>query len=419
MRRLRTNACATALLLTLVVGVAGAQSSRDTERKLDQIKRELKDVASERRQIQGQRSDASRQLRAADEQLGHSSRALSETETQLTHQQASLAALQQRRDVLQSTLGAQRQELATLLRAAYTVGGAAPLKLMLAQDRVADASRVLTWDRYLQRDRAQRIATLTTQLHELDAVEQQIAQARSQLAAAKDTQRAQLAQLQRDRRAGAQTVAQLDQRYRDRSDREQALGRDAKGLEQLLVQLRAAAAREAGRKAEAARAAREAARIAARAATKAAPIPGVRGKPRPAPPTIANAAPLQVGGLGWPVSGTLLAGFGGTMPDGGTSQGVLIGAATGTPVKAVADGRVVFADWMKGYGLILIVDHGNGTMTLYAHNEALLRDAGDSVKRGDPVASVGNSGGQGRPGLYFELRRNGQPVNPMGWLQKR
>ena len=419
MRRLRTNACATALLLTLVVGVAGAQSSRETERKLDQIKRELKDVASERRQIEGQRSDASRQLRAADEQLGHSSRALSETETQLTHQQASLAALQQRRDVLQSTLGAQRQELATLLRAAYTVGGAAPLNLMLAQDRVADASRVLTWHRYLQRDRAQRIATLTAQLRELDAVEQQIAQTRSQLAAAKDTQRAQLAQLQRDRRAGAQTVAQLDQRYRDRSDREQALGRDAKGLEELLVQLRAAAAREAGRKAAAARAAREAARIAARAATKAAPTPGVRGKQRPAPPTIANAAPLQVGGLGWPVSGTLLAGFGGTMPDGGTSQGVLIGAATGTPVKAVADGRVVFADWMKGYGLILIVDHGNGTMTLYAHNEALLRDAGDSVKRGDPVASVGNSGGQGRPGLYFELRRNGQPVNPMGWLQKR
>jgi len=413
MRRLRTIACCTAVLFALAVGTAAAQSSRETERKLDRIKRELKDVASERRQIEGQRSDASRQLRTADEQLGHSSRALSETETQLARQQASLAALQQRRDVLQSTLGAQRQELATLLRAAYTVGGAAPLKLMLAQDRVADASRVLTWHRYLQRDRARRIAALTAQLHELDVIEQQIAQTRSQLDAAKDTQRVQLAQLQRDRRASVQTVAQLDQRYRDRSDRERALGRDAKGLEQLLAQLRAAAAREAERKAAAARVAREAA--------KATTIPhgGVHGKPRPAPPVIANAAPLQVGGLGWPVSGTLLASFGGTMPEGGTSQGVLIGAPIGTPVKAVADGRVVFADWMNGYGLILIVDHGNGTMSLYAHNEALLRDAGDNVKRGDPVASVGNSGGQGKPGLYFELRRNGLPVNPVGWLQKR
>ncbi|MBC7990668.1 MAG: peptidoglycan DD-metalloendopeptidase family protein [Luteimonas sp.] len=87
-------------------------------------------------------------------------------------------------------------------------------------------------------------------------------------------------------------------------------------------------------------------------------------------------------------------------------------------VRAVADGRVVFAEWMSGYGLISIVDHGNGYMSLYAHNDALLRDAGDSVKRGDAIASVGNSGGQGRPALYFELRRNGQPVNPNTWLQK-
>ena len=419
MRRRHAFAGCAVVLFALAAGAAGAQSSREAQRKLDRIKRELRDVATERRQIEGQRSDASRQLRSADEQLGHSSRALSETETRLAHQQTSLAALQQRRDRLQSTLGAQRQELATLLRATYAVGAAAPLKLMLSQDRVADASRVLAWHRYLQRDRAQRIATLTTQLRELDLVEQQIAQTRSQLAVAKDTQRAQLAQLQRDRSAGAQAVAQLDQLYRDRSEREQALGRDAQSLEQLLAQLRVAAAREAERKAAVARAARDAAKAQAARAAQALAHGGVRAKPRPAAPVIASAAPLQVGGLGWPVAGALLAGFGGTLPDGGTSHGVLIGAPTGSTVKAVADGRVVFADWMIGYGLILIVDHGNGTMSLYAHNEALLRDVGTTVKRGDAVASVGNSGGQGRPGLYFELRRNGQPVNPMGWLQKR
>ncbi|HVR81153.1 MAG TPA: peptidoglycan DD-metalloendopeptidase family protein [Luteimonas sp.] len=400
---------ASALLIAALAasGNAGAQSSRDTERKLDQIKRELKDVAAERRRIEGQRGDASKQLRAVDEQLGHSSRALSETETRLTREQASLAQLQQRRDALQSTLGAQRTQLAALLRAAYTVGVDAPLKLMLAQDRVADANRVLTYHRYLQRDRAQRIAALTAQLRELDAVEQQIVQERSALDAARQQQRALQAQLQRDRSAHAQTVAQLDQRYRDRRSREQALGSDAKGLERLLAQLRVAAAREAERRATAARA--------ARAQSK----PGSTGKPRPAAPVIANAAPIQVGGLGWPLSGTLLAGYGGTLPDGGTSSGLLIGAPTGTAVKAVANGKVVFADWMNGYGLILIIDHGNGYMSLYAHNEALLRDAGDDVRRGDAVASVGNSGNQGRSGLYFELRRNGQPVNPGSWLQKR
>jgi septal ring factor EnvC (AmiA/AmiB activator) len=399
-----------ATVLAVVIGAIGnvdAQSSRDTQRKLERIKRELKDVAAERRRIEGQRGAASTQLRAVDEQLGHSGRVLSETESSLARQQASLLQLQQRRDALQSTLGARRAELATLLRAAYTVGAAAPLKLMLAQDRVADANRVLTWHRYLQRERVQRIATLTAQLHELDTLEQQIVQQRSALDAAREQQRAQLAQLQRDRSTRAQTIAQLEQRYRDRRSRERALGSDAKSLERLLAQLRAAAAREAERRAAAARTARIPSK------------PGSSGKPRPAAPVIANATPIQVGGLGWPLSGTLLAGYGGTLPGGGTSSGLLIGASTGATVKAVANGKVVFADWMNGYGLILIIDHGNGYMSLYAHNEALLRDAGDDVKRGDPVASVGNSGNQSRPGLYFELRRNGQPVNPSTWLQQR
>src|SRR3546814_5347707 len=101
------------------------------------------------------------------------------------------------------------------------------------------------------------------------------------------------------------------------------------------------------------------------------------------------------------------------------SAGVLIGAPAGTTVTAVADGTVVFSEWMTGYGLILIIDYGNGYMSLYAYNDALLKDAGAQVKCGDPVSSVGNSGGQGRPALYFELRRTGNPVNPGSWLQTR
>ncbi|MCD9034019.1 peptidoglycan DD-metalloendopeptidase family protein, partial [Luteimonas sp. Y-2-2-4F] len=141
--------------------------------------------------------------------------------------------------------------------------------------------------------------------------------------------------------------------------------------------------------------------------------------PRRAPAQVARTAPIQVGGLGWPVSGALLAGYGARMPDGRPSSGVLIGAAAGTPVKAVAEGTVVFAEWMTGYGNIVIVDHGNGHMSLYAHNDAVLRQVGDRVQRGDTLASVGNSGGQGQPALYFELRRDGKPVDPSTWLQRR
>lgn len=414
MRRLRALLVAWPVLLALLLaGPADAQSSRDAQRRLDKVKQELKQVAAERRRLEGQRGTASSRLRQADEQLGGTSRALHETETRLVREQATLAQLQRRRAALQSTLAARRSELAALLRAAYTVGGNAPLKLMLAQDRIADGNRLLTWHRYLQQQRAQRIGVLTDELADVDRLEREIARKRLALDAARAAQRAQLAALERDRRAQAQTVAQLEQRYRDRKTRELALGRDAKALQRLLTQLRAAARRaDAERKA------------AARAASKSgkpgnsASSPG-SGKRRPAPAVVANAAPIQVGGLSWPLAGSLLAGFGGTLPDGRSSQGVLIAAPAGSPVKAVANGRVVFAEWMTGYGLILIVDHGNGYMSLYAHNEALLRDVGDSVQRGDPVASVGNSGGQGRPALYFELRRNGQPVNPGAWLQKR
>jgi septal ring factor EnvC (AmiA/AmiB activator) len=405
MARARTGlVVAVALAVLLPAFAASAQSSRDAQRKLDKAQRELKAVAAERRKIEGQRGDASKQLRAVDEQLGHSSRALHDTEAQLARERASLAQLQQRRDDMESRLGTQRAELAALLRAAYTVGGDAPLKLLLAQDRVADASRVLTWHRYLQRDRAQRITALAAELHELEMLEQRIAEQQRALDAARERQRTQLVQLQGDRKQRAQAVARLETRYQDKRSREKALGSDVAGLKKLLSQLRAAAARaEAARRAAAERATREA---------------GKSGQPRPKPPLIANATPIRVGGLGWPLSGNLLAGYGANLPDGGTSSGLLIGAPTGATVKAVANGKVVFADWMNGYGLILIIDHGNGYMSLYAHNEALLRDAGDDVKRGDAVASVGSSGGAGPPALYFELRRNGDPVNPNSWLQK-
>ena len=413
MPTLRAFAVALLLSLLALAPAAAQNTSRDAERKLERIKSELKSVADERRKLEGQRGAASRQLREADEKVGQSNRSLRDTEQRLAREQSSLAQLQQRRETLQGTLGAKREELNRLLRAAYTQGADAPLKVMLAQDKVADANRLLAYHGYLQRDRARRIAQLRTELSELDAVERDIVTRRSELDSSRKQQRAQLGQLQSDRESRAALVSQINQKYQDRSSRERALGRDAKGLEGLLKKLRQAAARaEARRKAAAAREARE-----ARAAAQTGSKPGSAASTRK-PVVVASAPPLQVGGLGWPVSGALLAGYGGTMPDGRGSEGLLIGASAGATVKAVGDGQVVYAEWMTGYGLLLIVDHGNGYMSLYAHNDALLRNVGDRVKRGDPVATVGSSGGNGRPALYFELRRNGQPVNPGTWLRR-
>ncbi|WP_024891875.1 murein hydrolase activator EnvC family protein [Luteimonas huabeiensis] len=407
MRR-AARALALGLAALLLAGAAAGQSPRETERRLQQVKRELDAVASERRRLEGQRGEAARALRAADERVAEAARALRETEARLAREQRALADLRERRAGLQQRLGAQREELARLLRAAYRVGDHAALKLLLAQDRVGEANRLLAYHRYLQGARSARIRTLSGELAELDGVEREIGERTAALEAERARQREQRAALARDREARASTVAELEARYGDRRERERALGRDARGLERVLAQLR-----EAARRAEAAR--RQAERDAERARAPARP----GAPPRRAPAQVARTAPIQVGGLSWPVSGALLAGYGARMPDGRASSGVLIGAAAGTPVKAVAEGTVVFAEWMTGYGNIVIVDHGNGHMSLYAHNDAVLRQVGDRVQRGDTLASVGNSGGQGQPALYFELRRDGKPVDPSTWLQRR
>ena len=412
------------LLLGLAFALAlplpsGAQTTRKTERKLQKLRTELKGVAQERRQIEGQRGQASRQLREADEKVARTGRALAQTEAALREQGRALAEAEQRRSTLQGNLAQQHRELAGLLRAAYQLGNHAPLKLLLSQDTVADANRALAYHRYLQRERAQRITTLTADLKELEALQAQIAERKQKLQGTQQDQKQQAAALEADRRDRAKTVASLEERFKDQREKEQALGQDAKALETLLANLRAAAARaEAERRAAARRAAAEKA-----AAERAARQAAAQGRPPPpptkVPPAVASAPAPKVGGLGWPLSGNLLARYGGKLPDGRTSSGVLIGAPAGSTVTAVADGTVVFSDWMTGYGMILIVDHGNGYMSLYAHNDTLLKDAGARVSRGDAVAKVGNSGGQGVTALYFELRRGGQPVNPDSWLQRR
>ncbi|HEX7988651.1 MAG TPA: peptidoglycan DD-metalloendopeptidase family protein [Stenotrophomonas sp.] len=408
------------LVLALLAGPLLAQNnSRDTEKKLQQLRGELKSVSQERRQLEGQRGEANQRLREADQKVARSGRAVAEAEAAVQREQQSLNALQQQRATLESGLAEQRQQLATLLRGAYQLGNHAPLKLLLSQDTVADANRELAYHRYLQRERARAITSLTTDLQALTTTEQQIVARSKELEQAREQQRQQAVALAQDRRQRASVLSELDSRYQDRSEREQALGKDARALEQVLASLRAAAARAEAERRAAARRAAEQARQAAAANSGTTRSPA-RATPGKVPPrVVANAPAPRVGGLGWPLSGNLLARYGGRLPDGRNSAGVLIGAPAGSTVTAVADGTVVFSDWMTGYGMILIVDHGNGYMSLYAHNDTLLKDAGATIKRGDAVAKVGNSGGQGVTALYFELRRNGQPVDPATWLQRQ
>lgn len=388
----------------LLAGAAHAQDTKETEKRLQSVRGELREVTTQRRQLETKRGGANQRLREADARVGSVQRGLQKTEQALQRDASQLVQLQEERARLSGSLQARKNELSALLRAAQQQGRVPALKTLLAQQDVAEAERALALQGYLQRAQVARIRTLSAEIARAEAIEGEITQRKAAMEVAQREQQQQLQQLKTARQQRAVVLADIEKEYKDRSAREKVLGQDAKALQNLLAQLRAAAAK----------AAREAARAKAEQERRAKST----GKPV-VRRNLASTSAIKVGGLAWPVSGNLLASFGGRMPDGRSSSGVLIAAAAGTPVKAVAEGTVVFSDWMTGYGNILIVDHGNGYMSLYAHNDGLLRRVGDHVNRGTAVATVGTSGGQEAPALYFELRHNGNPVNPKSWLTRQ
>lgn len=363
------------------------------QQKLEAVRSQIHELSAEQRQLAEARARATRSLRDADSQVSKAARALHDTEAAIAAQEAQIRRNEERKLSLESGLIRQKAELARLLRSAYALGNHEQLKLLLEQDRMSDLARVLAYHRYFQAERQQRIVGLRGELQALAEVSQQLTIQRQALDGQRAEQQAQLATLQGKRVARDQQVAVLDSQYQDRKTRLAALGRDEKALGRLLAQLRATAARAA--------------------AQAARPTPG----PTRTTPVRPGDAAIPRGPLNLPLTGTILAGFGGTLPDGHRSDGLWIAGAAGAEVHAVAAGKVAYADWLKGYGLLLIIDHGGGLMTLYAYNDALLKSVGEPVRAGEAIATVGRSGGQPQPALYFELRRNGQPQDPAGWLR--
>ena len=357
-------------------------------RELAALRSRIQALAEEQRASERERGDAGRQLREADTEVARATRALRETEAALATEQAALDAALARQVGLEQGLAKQRAALAALLRSRFLRGEQSQLQLLLEQEKIGELARALAYHRYFERDRAQRMSALRTELEALAQVVVQVQAKRETLEQARTAQAAAVAALDTQRQARRQAVSALDKRFRDRSARLAALGRDEKATERLLRRLRAAMEKS----------------------TRAPPVAASARR--------AGDTKIPAGSLALPLTGSVLAGFGGVMPDGHRSNGLLIAGAAGAEVRAVSPGRVAYADWLKGYGLLLIVDHGNGVMSLYAYNDTLLKAVGDAVRAGEAVATVGTSGGQARPALYFELRRGGQPVDPAGFLRR-
>lgn len=406
------------LVTALLPGEARAQSAKSpqtpaqkraaaqkaaAQRQLERTRTRIEALAAEQKRIEAERDSAAKALREADGQVAGTERSLLAVEADIARKQRALEQLQERRVALEASLSRQRAELAALVRSAYALGKHQDLKLLLEQDRIGDLARVLAYHRYFERSRRERATRLDAQLAELAEVQGRIEGQRQALVESRDARRRELDALAAQRRERGELVATLDARYKDRSARLKSLGRDEKNTVALLERLRKLMAQ----------------------------LP--KPPPRPVAPrttrngkagagnaarTAARNAAIPSGPMALPLAGSILAGYGGTMPDGHRSQGLLIGGSAGAPVTAVRAGRVAYADWLKGYGLLTILDHGNGWMSLYAFNDALLKSVGDEVRAGEAIGTVGSSGGQGRPALYFELRRNGQPQDPAAWLRR-
>ncbi|WP_300618702.1 peptidoglycan DD-metalloendopeptidase family protein [Dokdonella sp.] len=358
-----------------------AAQERDAKQKLDAVRAEIRALTEQQRATAGERDDAVRGLRERELALAAVAKEVHALDERLDDQQRRLGELDTRRRGLEAALESQRESLAALLRSAYAIGNHQELKLLLQQDDVAAISRVLAYHRYFQRAQVGQIDRLRDDLRELADVQASIESATAELDRTRAERSTEGLKLETERAEREKLVAGIDARLKDQGARIAALGKDEAALTELLERLRDVFA--------------------------------------DIPKQLAGAEPFasERGRLAWPLQGRIATAFGATDESGRRSSGILLAARDGTPVRAVSHGRVAFADWLRGYGLMIIVDHGDGYLSLYGCNETLLKDVGDWVDAGTPIASSGASGGQKTPGLYFELRAKGQAVDPRGWLR--
>lgn len=316
-------------------------------------------------------------LRDTERRIGATLRDLRELDRSLRKETTKLERLRADAGARRAQLKAQGADLSREARAAYIMGRQDYVKLLLNQEDPARVGRVLVYYRYLTRARAERIAHLRAGLSELDRVETQIAARRRELATLRDAEARHKAALERARAERATAMRRLDQTVASQTAEIERLRRDEQRLARVLGELR-------------------------------------RYLPPPPdlPPGSAARFMEARGRLALPVSARA------RRPADGRRKGVFLSAPPGREVRAVFRGRVAYADWLPGFGLLLILDHGDGYMSLYGYNQSLYPAVGDWVEAGQTVALSGNSGGAPEPGLYFEIRHHGEPRDPLVWLRR-
>ncbi len=400
--------CLLATALTCCAAGMPVSAQTQTAQQVE-AKKKLQDVHSKMEALHKQQADTAARrdkfnalLAQQAAAVARAARAIRETDAAIAAGQQQLQELQQQRGELQQHLDGQRAAIAELLRATYALGRGSDLRMLLGDEDVTRIARALVYSTYFQRDRLQRVQKLLADLATLQQVETDIS-ARQQALQTDRAERAKQAKaLSAERIAQQKLAAEADAQYQDETDQLAALKQNAQALNTLVASLQKViddAARE-----ERARAAAAAAAAASEAERGKRP-----GHKTPPPPVAVGAGGADIrGDLPWPASGVVHS----------YGNGVLIKATGGSEVHAVARGKVIYAGFLRGYGLLLILNHGNGWMSMYGNNEALLHGVGDQIETGAALGTASPPTGV-NTGVYFELRKGGQPVDPRQWLRQR
>lgn len=372
------------VILGLVVVESTPAAAPDAAAKEAELKKVRSRIESIRKSIHAdaeRRDSLAAALKDSELAIQTARERLSAVRERRVAAEARLQALDTERKETQRKIADERDALAGELRVAYMNGRQEQLKLLLTQRDPAQLGRIMAYYGYFGRARAERITTITDHLEHLDLLAENIAAEASKLQVIEADNAREVKSLAGARDRRKLTLAGVQSKIKSRNDELARAQREAQALEKLVEQLRRAIEEfpDQGN----------------------LPFQRVKGK------------------LPWPVEGTLLARFGQLRSGGPLKwQGTVIGADRGTQVRAPFQGRVVYADWLPGLGLLIVLDHGGGYMSLYGHNEQLYRKVGDRVAAGDVLGAVGDAAGIGQPGLYLEIRKGRQAIDPATWLAR-
>lgn len=358
---------------------AASLDAQATRERLTQLEKDIAKIAAAQASREKQRSSLQASLRRSEVALGRLNEQQQSTRADIVSNQREISALNAKQSALKSAAAGQREAVAEELRTAYKSGGNDQLKLLLTEEDPQLIARMLAYYRYILAARSDLLEDFSNTLDSLISVQGQLAQREADL----EDQRASLAmqqqQLEAQRKDRKDLLREINSSLENDAKQLAAREQDRLQLENLLTEIDAALAQL---------------------------IPADDVEPFSA----------AKGSMRWPVEGRITHRFGRPRNLGKMRwQGVRLKAKTGSTVAAIHHGRVVYADWLRGSGLLLVIDHGEGYLSLYAHNESLLREVGDWVSAGAPVSTVGDSGGQSEAGLYFEIRKDGKPTDPQRW----